>query len=92
VELVDRAVLVTSELVTNVIRHTQNGGTLELIFAPEQLRLEVSDLSHDQPLELPHGESATHGRGLPIVSTMSSNWGVQESRAGKTIWAIFDRY
>jgi anti-sigma regulatory factor (Ser/Thr protein kinase) len=92
VELVDRAVLVTSELVTNVIRHTQNGGTLELIFAPERLRLEVSDLSHDRPLELPHDRSATHGRGLPIVSTMSSNWGVQESRAGKTIWATFDRY
>src|ERR1700722_34276 len=46
VELVDRAVLVASELVTNVIRHTSNGGTLEVIFGSDQLRLEVSDFSH----------------------------------------------
>ncbi len=91
VELVDRAVLVTSELVTNVIRHTPNGGRLELIIAPEQLRLEVTDFSHDQPFELPHGDSAVHGRGLPIVSLLSSSWGVHESRAGKTVWATFDQ-
>jgi anti-sigma regulatory factor (Ser/Thr protein kinase) len=90
VELVDRATLVTSELVTNVIRHTSDGGLLELVVAPEQLRLEVSDFSHNQPLELPHDESATQGRGLPIVSSLSSDWGVHESRSGKTVWATFD--
>ncbi len=90
VELVDRATLVASELVTNVIRHTSDGGSLELVVAPDQLRLEVSDLSHNQPLELPHDESAIRGRGLPIVSSLSSAWGVHESHAGKTIWATFD--
>jgi anti-sigma regulatory factor (Ser/Thr protein kinase) len=90
VELVDRAVLVTSELVTNAIRHTHCGGSLEVVIAPEQLRLEVSDFSHTQPRELPPSQSATHGRGLPIVSTLASNWGVHESGAGKTIWATFD--
>jgi signal transduction histidine kinase len=92
VEVVDRAVLVASELVTNVIRHTPTGGVLEVIVARQQLRLEVSDFSHDQPLELPHGESATHGRGVPIVTSLSSNWGVHQSRAGKTIWATFDHH
>ena len=49
VELVDRATLVASELVTNVIRHTSDGGSLELVVAPEQLRLEVSDFSTISP-------------------------------------------
>ncbi len=90
VELVDRAVLVTSELVTNAIRHTRQGGSLEVVIGPELLRLEVSDYSHSEPRQLPHGESAMHGRGLPIVSTLASDWGVHESGAGKTIWATFD--
>jgi hypothetical protein len=39
VELFDRAVLVTSELASNVIRHTQNGGLLELAIGSYQLQL-----------------------------------------------------
>ena len=89
VELVDRAVLVASELVTNVIRHTPNGGLIEVVIAPEQLRLEVSDFSRTQPRELPR-QCVAHGRGLPIVSRLASEWGVQENGAGKTIWATFD--
>jgi anti-sigma regulatory factor (Ser/Thr protein kinase) len=90
VELVDRAVLVTSELVTNVIRHTSDGGVLEVVVGPDHLRLEVSDFSHRQPVEVHHSPRATGGMGLPIVSSLSSSWGVQESRAGKTVWATFD--
>jgi anti-sigma regulatory factor (Ser/Thr protein kinase) len=87
--LVDRAVLVTSELVTNVILHTPNGGLLELVIAPEQLRLEVSDASHQYPVEVPHGVATDHGRGLPIVASLANDWGVQEGSAGKTVWATF---
>lgn len=90
-ELVDRAVLVASELVSNVVRHTPNGGKIEVIVAAQQLRLEVSDFSYDQPIPLPHSDTAIDGRGLPIVSSLASTWGVQESRAGKTIWATFSR-
>ncbi len=89
-DLVDRAVLVASELVTNAIRHTPDGGTIDVQVAPELLRLEVSDASHTHPAELPHGEHATHGRGLPIISSLASSWGVHDSATGKTVWATID--
>lgn len=88
-ELRDRAVLVASELVTNAILHTANGGTLDLIISPTQLRLEVSDGSHTAPVERAHGPSDVCGRGLPIVSRLSDDWGVRRSPSGKTIWATF---
>ena len=89
-ELVDRAVLVTSELVTNAIRHTVGGGVLEVVLGPGQLRLEVRDSSHEQPVEALPRPNAAGGRGLPIVSSLASHWGVDESRSGKTVWATFD--
>jgi anti-sigma regulatory factor (Ser/Thr protein kinase) len=88
-ELRDRAVLVASELVTNVILHTTNGGTLEVVISPTQLRLEVSDVSQLHPVEGPPGLSTVRGRGLPIVSSLSDSWGVHDSRRGKTVWATF---
>ncbi len=85
----ERTVLVTSELVTNVILHTPNGGQLELVVAPEDVRVQVSDFSHDQLTELPHGQFSLHGRGLPIVASLANSWGVQENSSGKTVWATF---
>ncbi len=88
-ELRERVVLVTSELVTNVILHTPNGGQLELVVASQHVRVQVSDFSHDQLTELPHGQFALHGRGLPIVASLASTWGVHENSSGKTVWATF---
>ena len=87
--VIDRAVLVTSELVTNVILHTPGGGLLELDLATELLQVVVSDQSDEPPVELPHGESAFHGRGLPIVRSLADDWGIEHTGSGKSIWATF---
>ena len=79
--------VVVSELVTNVIRHTGNGGTMRLWVDGERVRVEVDDsipaLSPASTVVNQHG-----GRGLALVARLSTAWGVDIHPAGKTVWAI----
>jgi len=84
--------LVTSELVTNVIQHTDGGGTLWAIDRRPQgpLHLEISD--HDPSLPHRNGTAgARGGRGLHIVDHVCDRWGVRSIDGdGKTVWAEID--
>ena len=84
-------VLVSSELVSNVIRHTGSGGQARL-WDPQPevpLRLEVQD-SQRTPLAGP-SEALLGGRGLQIVDALADSWGVTYSKDMKVVWAEFDR-
>ncbi len=84
--------LATNELVTNVVRHTENGGELR-VWDPgpgTPLRVEVEDADPTIPAVAaqPLGEG---GRGLGIVQAVASGWGVDPLPAGKVVWAEFGR-
>jgi len=84
--------LAASELVTNVIQHTNDGGTM-YAWDPQPdvpLRLEVSDRAPAE-LRLPQVPPTVGGRGLAIVQAVSHAWGVERTGVGKTVWAEFDR-
>lgn len=85
--------LVTSELVTNVVVHTNHGGVLRA-WDPKPdvpLRLEVEDSDDHVPAAVPV-LSAIGGRGLFIVDAASDAWGVNALvGGGKVFWAEFDR-
>jgi anti-sigma regulatory factor (Ser/Thr protein kinase) len=84
--------LATSELVTNVVRHTTDGGELRL-WDPQPdvpLRVEVEDTDTTIPA-LPSQVDGPGGRGLAIVDAVSEDWGVDPLPAGKIVWAEFDR-
>jgi anti-sigma regulatory factor (Ser/Thr protein kinase) len=84
--------LTTSELVTNVIRHTTDGGEMRA-WDPRPdvpLRLEVEDPEPGTPA-IPSNRPDIGGRGLAIVDQVSDDWGVDEQPSGKTVWAEFDR-
>jgi hypothetical protein len=69
----DVAVLLTSDLVTNAIRH-QHGGTITLGVrcAPGQLRVDV------------HGSAV--GPDLILVQTLSDDWGCYPTPAGQAVY------
>ncbi|MFE3741124.1 SpoIIE family protein phosphatase [Streptomyces sp. NPDC059134] len=78
--------LITSELVTNAIRHAT---------PPIQLRL-IHDLSlicevSDSSTTVPHLRRARAfdegGRGLLLVAQLTQRWGSRHNPTGKTIWA-----
>ena len=82
----DTLVLLTSELVTNVVAHAQTSCHLGVELFPDVVRVSVSDES-DTPVTIRRAaENAESGRGLALVEMLSSNWGVVARDTGKTVW------
>ncbi|MER5490071.1 SpoIIE family protein phosphatase [Streptomyces sp. NPDC002490] len=89
-EQVDSAVLMVSEMVTNVLVHTDGDAVLaaEVTGEPGRraLRVEVTDTSDDLPHRREPGELASSGRGLVLMELLADTWGVEPRGEGKTIW------
>jgi hypothetical protein len=83
-ELTDDAELLTTELVTNALRHGQDDLGVRVHIAAGRLWIEVQDGSHE-PAE-PRNASLDDedGRGLFIVEAIADDWGV--SPDGTTTW------
>jgi anti-sigma regulatory factor (Ser/Thr protein kinase) len=81
------AVLLTSELVTNAIRH-EAGETITLAITCSwgQLRVDVHDTSRSWPALVDAAADAETGRGLMLVTTLSADWGVYRTPAGKAVY------
>ncbi len=86
----DDALVVVSELVTNVVLHARTPVRVTVGQLRGSVFVSVRDTS-PRPLfaqRLPI--SATHGRGLHVVDACSLAWGVNEEAAGgKSVWASF---
>ncbi|MDB1090174.1 ATP-binding protein [Streptomyces sp. ACA25] len=87
--VVDRATLLVSELVTNVIVHVCDGApiTLELSMQGTYLRVAVRD--HDPralPVLLDATDEQQSGRGMQLVDTLADRWGVILTGDGKRVW------
>jgi len=81
------ALLLTSELVTNAIRH--GGGqaiVLDLGCTRGQLRVDVHDTSRLLPTLADAPADAEAGRGLMLVASLSDDWGCYRTRAGKAVY------
>ncbi|KAA1419742.1 ATP-binding protein [Mumia zhuanghuii] len=82
--------LLTSELVTNAIRHGGSQIDLEVVLAANCLTVTVHDDGEALPQvgdrEVPM--EAVSGRGLQLVAQVADSWGVAQvpDRAGKRVW------
>ena len=87
----DVVVVVVSELATNAVLYSASSFSVSLGLADHTLTLSVRDGSLDPPLEsAPQRPLDERGRGLHIVSQLSSDWGVIPERDGKLVWAEFE--
>ena len=83
----DVAILLTSELVTNAIRHELTGIVMLAITCPAgQLRVDVHDTSRALPMLIDAPVDAETGRGLMLVTTLSAEWGFYRTPAGKAVY------
>jgi hypothetical protein len=83
--MLDTTQLLASELVTNAIRYAEGAVTLRLI-KEGSLVCEVYDNSSAVPrLRLAAGDDE-RGRGLQIVSRLSTRWGTRRTPTGKVVW------
>lgn len=89
-EQVDSAVLMLSEMATNVLVHTDGDAVLIAEAAGERgkrrLRVEVADASDELPHKRRPGELASSGRGLVLMEMLADAWGVDPRGEGKSIW------
>jgi anti-sigma regulatory factor (Ser/Thr protein kinase) len=83
----DDAALVTSELVTNALRHGAGTVVVRASFVEGRLSIAVSDSGDALPEQLPIDAERIGGLGLHIVERVSGEWGVSPFPGGKTVWA-----
>jgi anti-sigma regulatory factor (Ser/Thr protein kinase) len=86
--LVDAKLLLT-ELVANVITHAARsiGPVIIRIKRNHLVRVEVLDPGPMfNPDPRPPGTGAGSGRGLYLVDTVATAWGVEPDEAGKKVW------
>ncbi|GHI02562.1 hypothetical protein AQI88_14510 [Streptomyces cellostaticus] len=83
----DIAELLTSELVTNALVHTDDDAVLTAVVSPHGLRVEVRDFVARRPRPCaPDTGDGTHGRGLVLVQSLADAWGVRPHGVGKSVW------
>nr|WP_149179775.1 ATP-binding protein [Streptomyces sp. TRM49041] len=83
----DTAELLTSELVTNALIHTEHGAVVTAALGLTALRVEVRDFVTELPDPyVPVTDDGTHGRGLLLVQALADAWGVQAQSVGKVVW------
>lgn len=90
-EQIDSAVLLVSEMVTNVLVHTDGNALLVAEVdcgdaAARRLRVEVADTGDELPHRRRPGEMASSGRGLLLMEVLADAWGVDPRGEGKSIW------
>ncbi|MGW5336604.1 ATP-binding protein [Streptomyces bauhiniae] len=88
----DDLILIVSELVTNAVLHGKTGSGRQVAVTVDynetRVRVEVRDAGEGTPRKRAAARLlAVSGRGLEIVDTLSSSWGVIEHVVGKTVWA-----
>ncbi|THA77779.1 serine/threonine-protein phosphatase [Streptomyces sp. A0642] len=87
---VDTAVLLATELLGNVLVHTDQDGALNAYVTGEtgerRLLVEVMDRGDELPHQRTPGELASSGRGLMLLDILADQWGVRPEPEGKTAW------
>lgn len=87
-ETAELAELLTSELVTNAIRHGSGSVTLIVNCSEGVLAISVSDADPSMPFVQPDEPLALGGRGVRMVQRLAQDWGVspRENGPGKVVW------
>ncbi|MGX1133589.1 PAS domain S-box-containing protein [Streptomyces glaucescens] len=91
-DIVDDAVVLTSELVTNAVVHAGTAADVLCLRTEEGVRIEVSDRYPER--EVPLQSAAVNmgspdregGRGLQLCAALADRWGVEYTPTHKNVW------
>jgi anti-sigma regulatory factor (Ser/Thr protein kinase) len=85
------AELIASELATNAVKHAHSPFRVSVARTASTTMLAVRDTSFEQPEPRARPTHDGGGRGLALVSELSSSWGTRPEADGKTVWAEVTR-
>ncbi|MER5205856.1 SpoIIE family protein phosphatase [Streptomyces sp. NPDC002825] len=94
-ELVDDAVVLTSELVTNAVIHAGTSADVLCLRSDDSVRVEVSDRYPEREIPVQSGRTLgspdrENGRGLLLCAALAHRWGVDYSPTRKHVWFHLD--
>ncbi|MYS25326.1 PAS domain S-box-containing protein [Streptomyces sp. DvalAA-14] len=95
-DVVDDAVVLTSELVTNAVVHAGTAADVTCLRYDTAVRVEVADHYPEREIPMqPRGRQFRDGeneggRGLLLCAALANRWGVEYTAAGKTVWFQLD--
>ncbi|WP_028802363.1 SpoIIE family protein phosphatase [Streptomyces sp. 142MFCol3.1] len=95
-DIVDDAVVLTSELVTNAVVHAGTSADVLCLRSDEGVRIEVADRYPER--EIPLQAAAINmgspdregGRGLQLCAALAARWGVEYTPTHKQVWFQLD--
>jgi anti-sigma regulatory factor (Ser/Thr protein kinase) len=82
--------LLADELVCNVVRHVGAPMQLRAVRRPSSIRIEVDDPSTEPPVLQNPDPLDERGRGILLVESLATSWGVDIRETGKTVWFEID--
>ncbi|MDQ1429739.1 MAG: hypothetical protein QOF40_341 [Actinomycetota bacterium] len=82
--------LLADELVCNVVRHVGEPMQLRAVRRPSSIRIEVDDPSTEPPVLQNPSPLDERGRGILLVQSLATSWGVDVRGTGKTVWFEID--
>ncbi len=87
-DLINEALLLTTELVTNGVVHARTDVELDIVAEPDELMVTVTDFADGLPTRMtPNGvELAEGGRGMLLVDHFATSWGTVHHASGKGVW------
>lgn len=88
--LVDTVALLVSEMATNALVHGAGQVQVQVQVRAarngRRLRVEVADQSPQMPVVRRPGLLSEGGRGLALVESLATDWGMQRQDGGKAVW------
>ncbi|MFJ3337764.1 SpoIIE family protein phosphatase [Streptomyces sp. NPDC086766] len=95
-DIVDDAVVLTSELVTNAVVHAGTAADVLCLRSDAGVRIEVADRYPER--EIPLQGAAINmgspdregGRGLQLCAALAGRWGVEYTPTHKNVWFLLD--
>jgi len=84
--VIELAVLLVSELVTNATVHAQSKIRVTVHVDTHWVRVEVEDEGPGEPRLRRPAPGQLSGRGLAVVDRLSTDWGTDEHENHKTVW------
>ncbi|MFJ8669624.1 SpoIIE family protein phosphatase [Streptomyces sp. NPDC093600] len=94
-DVVDDAVVLTSELVTNAVIHAGTAADVLCLRSEHGVRVEVADRYPEREIPLQGGRTLAHpdrenGRGLLLCAALATRWGVEYTPTRKHVWFQLD--